>query len=63
MSLMRELKENEDYNKQANSLRQFYLYSLINGSAVKGIVENTGIPPMVLTDLCLLNLIQIFRKV
>ena len=36
-----ELKKNEDYNKQANSLRQFYLYSLINGSAVKGIVENT----------------------
>ena len=36
-----ELKKNEDYNKQANSLRQFYLYSLINGSAAKGIVENT----------------------
>lgn len=36
-----ELKKNEDYNKQANSLRQFYLYSLINGSAAKGIVKNT----------------------
>lgn len=36
-----ELRKNEDYNKQANSLRQFYLYSLINGSAANGIVKNT----------------------
>lgn len=36
-----ELRKNEDYNKQANSLRQFYLYSLINGSAADGIVEDT----------------------
>lgn len=36
-----ELRKNEDYNKQANNLRQFYLYSLINGSAADGIVEDT----------------------
>ena len=36
-----ELRKNEDYSKQANSLRQSYLYSLINGSAADGIVEDT----------------------
>ena len=52
-----ELRKNEDYNKQANSLRQFYLYSLINGSAAR--IQNFS---MVLTDLCLLNLIRIFSE-
>lgn len=56
-----ELKKNEDYNKQANSLRQFYLYSLINGSAAKELLRIQNFS-MVLTDLCLLNLIRIFLE-
>lgn len=36
-----ERQRTDDYNKQTNSLRQFYLYSLINGSISEGIISDT----------------------